>query len=221
MISRDKVLSDALNKCLKELYSYAQPSVDWESLIEENKEFVKKEEEWKSLPEETRPSYKEYCGPKPYEFYYLPKEILDEIVEDYVYAYKLNDKQNLLDIITILKNYCEQPIIVSKLNAKGYEHPNNLETVIHNYLDLVLADKKNIPNYEELSKTICKKFFDFLDMAGKFYNWNREINTFYTNTYLGGSPNSNKEAVIQNWKKYRGKDITINDLTIDDLYDNF
>ena len=29
--------------------------------------------------------------------------------------------------------------------------------------------------------------------------------------YLGPSPNSNKQAVIDNWKKYKGIDITIYD----------
>ena len=38
-----------------------------------------------------------------------------------------------------------------------------------------------------------------------------DLNSFNTNVYLGASPNSNKEAVIENWKKYRNKDIEIDE----------
>ena len=31
------------------------------------------------------------------------------------------------------------------------------------------------------------------------------------NVYLGASPNSNKEKVIENWKVYRNKDISIDE----------
>lgn len=53
-------------------------------------------------------------------------------------------------------------------------------------------------------------------MAGEFYNWNRDLNAFNTTVYLGPSPNSNKQDVIENWKKYRNKDIIIDD----SIYEN-
>ena len=55
------------------------------------------------------------------------------------------------------------------------------------------------------------KFFEFLDMAGKFYNWNRDLNSFNMTVYLGPSPNSNKQSVIDNWKKYKNQDIEIDE----------
>ena len=58
------------------------------------------------------------------------------------------------------------------------------------------------------------KFFEFLDMAGNFYNWNRNLNTFNMSVYLGPSPNCNKDGVIENWKKYRGVDIEIDEKQI-------
>ena len=48
-------------------------------------------------------------------------------------------------------------------------------------------------------------------MAGKFFRWDRDLNSFKMSVYLGPSPNSNKKAVIENWKKYRNKDIEINE----------
>ena len=68
MITRRDVLIEAINKCMKEIYSYVQPKVTWEEFIEENKKFLEKEKEYYSIPEDKRPSYQEYMGPKPYEF---------------------------------------------------------------------------------------------------------------------------------------------------------
>ena len=48
-------------------------------------------------------------------------------------------------------------------------------------------------------------------MAGKFYNWNRDVSTFNINVYLGASPCSNKQTVIDNWKIYRNQDIGIDE----------
>ena len=68
MITRRDVIADAADTCMKELYSLAQPAITWEDFIKENKEFIKREEEYYKLPKENRISYKEFMGPKPYEF---------------------------------------------------------------------------------------------------------------------------------------------------------
>ena len=99
MITRRDVIADAADKCMKELYSLAQPTITWEDFIKENKEFIKREEEYYKLPKENKISYKEFMGPKPYEFYYLPKEVLKEVVDNYIYAYEIDEHQNLLDTI--------------------------------------------------------------------------------------------------------------------------
>ena len=61
------------------------------------------------------------------------------------------------------------------------------------------------------SQIFQNKFFKFLDMAGNFFNWNRDLNSFNVSVYMGPSPNSYKEAVIENWKKYRNQDIEIDE----------
>ena len=40
---------------------------------------------------------------------------------------------------------------------------------------------------------------------------NQLLNSFNVSVYLGASPNSNKKAVIENWKKYRNQDIEIDE----------
>lgn len=222
MKSRKDVLVNAIDECLKEVYTLVQPSVEWDDFLKQNKEFLEKEKEYYKIPEKDRPKYFDYMGPKPYEFYYLPKEVFKEVVDSYVYAYDLDKHQGLLDTIKILKDYCNKPIVDKYIEGelredgtrgpghRGYDHPDNLEKEINKIID-----------DEDLSQLLCNKFFKFLDMAGEFFNWNGELNSFYTNVYLGPSPNSNKEAVIDNWKQYRNKEIEIDDEKYNDEEQDF
>ena len=214
MITRRDVIADAADKCMKELYSLAQPTITWEDFIKENKEFIKREEEYYKLPKENKISYKEFMGPKPYEFYYLPKEVLKEVADNYIYAYEIDEHQNLLDTIDLLKKYCDDPIEEFYHPGEGespgyrdYRHPDSLVTCL-------ISELKEYAS-SDISEEIVYKakdlFFKFLDMAGKFYNSHWWLNSFNTTVYLGASPNSNKEAVIENWKKYRNKDIEIDE----------
>lgn len=214
MITRRDVIADAADKCMKELYSLAQPAITWEDFIKENKEFIKREEEYYKLPKENRISYKEFMGPKPYEFYYLPKEVLKEIVDNYIYAYEIDEHQNLLDTIDLLKKYCDDPIEEFYHPGEGenpgyrdYRHPDNLATCLISELKEYVSSDIS----EEIVYKAKDLFFKFLDKAGKFYNSHWWLNSFNTTVYLGASPNSNKEVVIENWKKYRNKDIEIDE----------
>lgn len=220
-MTRNDVLTDAIDKCIRELYSLAQPSVNYDVFIEENKAYLEKEKEYYSLSENDRPTYYEYMGPKPYEFYYLPREVFKEIADSYVYAYRFDEKQEFLDTINLLKEYCKNPIVDKWIEFykdgtqapghRGYEHPDSLEKELYK----LLRDKAefSVTNgaIENLSKEVQNKFFEFLDMAGDFYNWNRDLNGFNMHVYLGGTPSTNKEAVIENWKKYRNTDIKIDE----------
>lgn len=230
-MNRDDLLREACDRCMRELYEYVYPKVTWDDFHEElvqysNKykaweEFRKLYDEYKDNPEKLKTlvhldwankNIKECIGPKPYEFYYLPKKIMKSICDSYIYVYELDKQQNLLDIITILKDYCKKPIIDKYIAGengypgyKGYEYPDNLEKEIVKILGDVAIDN------EYYQHKLQDKFFEFLDMAGSFYNWNRDLNTFNMNVYLGYSPNCSKEAVIENWKNYRNIDIEIDE----------
>ena len=215
MKTRDEVLSQAVEECLKDFYNYTFPKVSWEDFLKENQEYTKKYNEWEKL--ENKPPINEFCGPRPYEFYYLPSDILKDIVTYYVHSYKIDIQQELLDTIEILKNYCKEPIVDKYIDDwtdetgfhhpgyRSYDHPNNLEK------ELIEICSQHSHEPVNMAKELQDKFFEFLDMAGKFYNWNRDLNTFNCSVYLGPSPNSNKKAVIENWKKYRNQDIEIDE----------
>lgn len=216
MISRDDVLSKAVNDCLKELYTLVVPKVTWEEFKEECKIYSEKYKKWESErkinSELDKKSRIECIGPAPYEFYFLPREITKDVCDSYIYAYKIDNQQELLDTIETLKNYCKEPIVdkyiddwtdltgVHHPGYRSYDHPDNLEKEINKIID-----------DEDISQLIQNKFFKFLDMAGNFFNWNRDLNSFNMSVSLGPSPNSNKEAVIKNWKKYRNQDIKIDE----------
>ena len=217
MKTRDEVLSQAAEDCLKDFYKYAVPKVSWEDFLKENQEYTKKYNEWEKL--ENKPPIKEFCGPRPYEFYYLPSDIIKDIALSYVHVYRMDQQQELLDTIEILKNYCKEPIVDKYIERegdqpgyRGYDHPNNLEKELIEICDQHSHEPVN------MAKEIQNKFFEFLDMAGNFFNWNRDLNSFNMSVYLGASPNSNKEAVIENWKKYKNKDITVDEEQIKKNY---
>ena len=245
-MTRDEVLTTACDQCLKELYKYVYPRVSWKNFKKECEEYSKRYKQWEQYThakhskdksweewQQIRPEWKdktitECIGPRPYEFYYLPKEIMKDICKSYISAYRIDNQQELLDTILILKNYCKEPIVDKYIDDwtdetgfhhpgyRSYDHPDNLEKELRK----IIKSAENIPldkkesyekSYNKLIEDVYNKFFEFLDMAGNFYNWNRDLNSFNTTVYLGPSPNSNKKTVIENWKEYRGKDIKIND----------
>lgn len=241
MITRDDVLSRAADDCMKELYSLAQPSIDWDEFVKENKIYIEKYRIWeeynkskhrkdenpnewesqkKKHPDWEEKSITECIGPRPFEFYYLPRDILKDICDNYVRVYRMNSQQELLDTIEILKNYCIKPVVDKYIEGengepghRGYDHPDNLIEEVRKIL-IKYDDHMD----SEISKEVVNKFFNFLDMAGNFFCWNRDLNAFNMSIYLGASPNSNKEAVIKNWKEYRDKDIEINEEQIKEDY---
>ena len=242
-MTRSEVLEQAVEQCLKELYTYVTPSITWEEFKKENELYNKKYKVWENFNKAFRErdknpkiwlqyqstfrdwenkSIDECIGPKPYEFYYLPKKVLDNICDSYIYAYRIDEQRELLDTIETLKNYCKEPIVEiyvepeeGRTGYKDFEHPDNLQKEIFKIID------NNIPLYQPSKKLVFglqDKFFEFLDMAGKFFRWDRDLNSFKMSVYLGPSPNSNKKAVIENWKKYRNKDIEINEEQIKKEY---
>lgn len=219
-MTREELIGEAVDRCLKEIYQYAKPKVTWEDFIRQNKEYSKEYKKWEDS--KNREDKLSCIGPAPYEFYYLPKDILKSICDSYIYAYKLDNHQNFLDIINILKDYCKKPIVRyiddhtdeygnRHPGYRSYAHPDNLEEEIQKLMQEY--DSSDVS--KEISEKCCNKFFEFLDMAGNFYNWNRDLNSFNVSVYLGPSPNSNKERVIKNWKEYRGEVIEIDDKEIE------
>ena len=219
MLTRRDLLCKAVDDCMKEIYRHVQPSVEWDEFINQNQEYLKKEKEWDGLDRDNRPKKKDYCGPAPYEFYYIPNWVMKEITDSYVSAYKIDNHKELVDIIDILKNYFDTPTVDKYVDDytdeygnhhpgyRSYDNPDNIMTEIRKILSQACTEE----SVDVISKQLYDKIFCFFDMAAKFFSWNAELNSFNCSVYLGCSPNSNKEAVIKNWKEYKGIDIDIDD----------
>lgn len=242
MPSKFNVLGEAADKCLEELYSIAQPSVTFEQFKKECKTYDNKYHAWeryyhlsKHLNELSEKELIEYSsfpaswkdksiteciGPRPYEFYYVPSKVLDDVRDSYVYAYEIDKHQSLLDTIHILKDYCNKPIVDKYIEEytdeygnhhpghRDYDHPDN----IYKEIAKIVSNYSIEPAQENSDEVVdlCNKFFEFLDMAGKFFNWNGYLNSFNM-TVWNISPNTNKQDVIDNWEKYRNQKIEIDD----------
>ena len=180
MITRSDILSEAAERCMQELYSLAQPQVSWVDFIEQNKKYKENGE----------------AGPKPYEFYYLPQSVFEEIVEDYIYAY--NIKSHFDDHLDIILGYFNRPVVDKYIEGEnGYPGYRG-----YDYL---------IPLKDLIGDEIIEKVKEYIEKARNFYRFDGELNSFKMTICLGASPSSNKQAVIDNWKKYRNKDIIIDE----------
>lgn len=227
MPTRRDILSKAADECMKELYSLVQPAVTWEGFLYQNKEYTKKYREWEKHdnPEWEGKHINDCIGPAPYNFYYLPQNIMKEVVDSYVYAYRIISQDDLLNTIELLKGYFENPIVDKYFpevveedgfkhpGHRGYEHPKDITT---QFCDIITDSNINLSgntgtDVVNLADKCWDKVKEFFNMANRFYNWNSELNSFNMTVYLGSSPNSNKEAVIENWKKYRYEDIEIDE----------
>jgi hypothetical protein len=230
MVTRDEILTKAVNDCMRELYSYSQPKVEWDDFKKQCEDYSERYREWEKLDKQSRTKPIEYCGPKPYEFYYLPQEFMRRICDAYVSAYKIDSQKELTDTVEVLKNYFKEPIVDKYIDEytdengnwhpgyRSYDHPTNLKQRIEGLLRAKCA--LNSEQGEALSEDICQIVDKFFDMATEFFNWNRDLNSFNLSVYMGVSPCSNKKTVIENWKKYRGVDITIDESLYKDEYDD-
>ena len=117
VISRDDIISQAIDDCLDVMYRASYPSITLD-------EYKKQHEE---MPEEERKEARLF------EAHYLPKNIYDAIVKDFEEAYDF--KSPLPDIIEILKDYFKDPIVdkwiedtEGKPGHRGYDRPEPMDS---------------------------------------------------------------------------------------------
>lgn len=112
VVSRDDVLSEAIDNCLDYMYRHSYPSITLEELKEEAKTYKPEERDKAKL----------------FERHYLPSRVHTFILEDFADAYEL--RSDLPNIIKVLKDYFKEPIVDKWIEEdgnvpghRGYEHP--------------------------------------------------------------------------------------------------
>lgn len=174
VVSREDVLSGAVEKCLDLMFRASYPSITLEEYKKQHEDLSKEERE----------------NAKLYHSHYLPWNAYEAIKEDIAEAYDF--KSPLPDTIEVLKGYFKAPIVDKWIEGKdknepghrGYENPEPMD--------------------EETYKTVEK----FLDMANNFFNWNRDLTTFYFNV-SNYSPCSNRETVEKWWHEHGKPDFKL------------
>lgn len=113
VVSRDDLISEAVNRCLDIMYRASYPSITLKEYQEQHDKMTKEERHSAQL----------------YNAHYLPWKTYEAIKEDIAGAYDF--KSPLPDIIEVLKGYFKEPIVDKWIEGKdendpghrGYAHP--------------------------------------------------------------------------------------------------
>lgn len=200
-LTRRKILTEAYERCLKEMYEKATPSVD----ITEYYNKIKSGEITKE-DQEKSPIYNRH---------YLSHEEEKYIVKKYHDAYRLDPE--FADNCNLLLSDMEKEVPVDKYieahedeygyhpGYRGYEdRPPMIERVKTKLQEL------GMDCTQENAQALTDLFRDFIIERRDFYHFDRDAEKFDCSIWLGPCPTSNKEAVIKYWKS-QGKDIEITD----------
>ena len=194
MIDRDTILKRAIEECLEEMYSKAQPSASYKELIEKVKS-----KEITDGPED-----------RVLDRYYLSQEEFEYIKNKYSTAYGFEPKW--VEYIEILEDYLKNggnkdkyiPTTMkedSQINPghRSYEKVLPLRTQIHN----LIQD-------EELANKVSDLVFNTIKDCKDYYRFDNTNQIFDYHICLGASPTSNKETVRKYWES-QGKTIEFED----------
>lgn len=201
MLNRRSILERAYHECMREMYSRAQPSCDYDQLLKDAADGKIGKEE------------------RVYERYYLSQAEFKYILEKYIQAY--NIKRYWDDYIEILQKYLAEGGSKDKyINSytdehgiyhpgyRGYESVPKLKEQINNILK-VAADGCDLALLDQIRDKITNKVFEIIDDCKTFYKFDSEESSFSASVALGASPSSSAERVKEYWKEEHGIDIEI------------
>ena len=200
MISRKEILDNAVHDCYKEMYAKAQPSADWDKILQEYKDGTRGKDE------------------RVYDQHYLSQEEFSYIVNKYIDAY--NIQSHWRDNIELLEKYLNKggskdkyidPVynddgdMVSP-GYRGYEDVDPIKNQILKEVSKIVCDD-TLAN--SLTDNIVNIVMNTINECKNFYKFDREESSFRMSTALGASPSSNANEVRQYWKDKTGEDIVI------------
>lgn len=172
-ISRNGLLSEAIERCLSEMYDKAQPSVSWEELKQLSREGVYNDKN--SFIDQ----------------HYLSQDEYIEIIDKYIYAYNLkNPFQGNCDLVIeyLTKGGMKDKYIPQHTDEKGHWHPR-----YRSYEETPkLADVIGEEN--------AQKCIELITECKNFYNKN-SMEVSFRMSVMNYSPSSNIETVREFWKE--------------------
>lgn len=200
-IDRESILLQAVKDCYREMFAKAQPSADWDNLIQEYKEGKIDEEK---------------DGPV-YDRHYLSYHEYVYIINKYIEAYKIKSGWN--DHINLLKEYLIEGGSKDKYieehtdengnyypGYRGYEKVKPIKEQILYELYKWLDDDNKC---EGCTEAITKIVMNTIDTCQYFYRFNMDECKFRNTLAMGATPTSNAETVKKWWKDHYNVDIDI------------
>lgn len=188
MLDRKEILERAYHECMVEMYAKAQPSVDFNQLLEDAKSGKISKDE------------------KVYERYYLSHAEFDHIRKKYIDAY--NIKATWKSDIELLEQYLTEGGNRDKYieahtdeygyhpGYRGYESVKPIGEQIQDILKTELGD-----DYFEVGNKILEAVMNTIKDCKEYYRFDREESDFNYSVGLGPSPCSNKDTVKEYWKE--------------------
>lgn len=190
MITRKEILEKAVHDCYKEMYAKAQPSADFDQILEEYKSGKRDKEE------------------KVYEQHFLSKDEYDYIINKYREAYNITPhwKQDSEVFIKYFKEGGYKDYYVPKhVDEDGMTHPGYRSAKEVPPIDKQI--KELFANQWTVDK-IVGVIMDNIENCANFYKFDREYDSFNCTIALGVSPTSNVKGVQEYWKS-KGVDLEI------------
>lgn len=195
-MDRQKIIEEAVQNCFREMYAKAQPSADWDKIVDDYKKGIIGKDE------------------RVYERHYLSKEEFDYILDKYLNAYNIEPhwEKDVEIVESYLKDGGLKDAYVKATGSledgtyePGYrtaEEVPPLNTLIKTYLQQNGGDEK-------MADDIADIVLDTIKECKRFYRFDRECNNFKFSVCLGASPTCNPETVKKYWKEKTGEDIQI------------
>jgi len=201
-IDRESILLEAVNDCYREMFAKAQPSADWDNLVQEYKE-------GKIDIEKDGPIYDRH---------YLSYHEYVYIIDKYIEAYKIKSGWN--DHIDLLKEYLveggsKDKYIKEHTDENGNYHPGyrGYEKVapMVEHIKKIIYDEYdgNGEIAATVAQNVANKVIELIDTCQNFYRFNIDECKFRNTLAFGATPTSNAETVKKWWKDHYNMDIEI------------
>lgn len=200
MLDREEVLTKAVMDCYREMYAKAQPSADWDKLVQDKKDGKIDEEKDGAVYNRHYLSFDEYI--------YIQNKYLD--------AYKIKSEWN--DDIGILEEYLNEggskdKYIEEYTDENGDYHPSHRGyEKVPPLKEQILAIMKDFDCSEvaaNVGEQIYDKVMETISLCKDFYRFNMDERKFRNTIAFGSTPTSNAETVKKWWKEHEGIDIEI------------
>lgn len=199
-LNRDIILGQAVDACMKEMYTKAQPSADLEQIVQDIKDGKIDKNE------------------RIYERYYLSQEEFKYILNKYKESYRI--KKEWAPNIEVLETYLKEggnkdKYISEKIDENGFKHPGyrGYEKVapLKDQIRKIMKDFDMSDCAQNVADEIYEKVMENIENCKDYYKFDREEDDFDFSIYLGASPTFNSESVKKWWKENKGIDIEIED----------